>query len=119
MEGPVTTGSLGAKGNSDLEEETGAVGVLVPRRVLITFSSAGAKDGTVAMEGSGAKGIGAMNSAGTMSSRGGVEGCCSMEATSGKEVLVPRKDSHCSPAWILEDAVLWEGPMRQVCLFQG
>lgn len=114
MEGPVTTGSLGAKGNSDLEEETGAVGVLVPRRVLITFSSAGAKDGTVAMEG-----IGAMNSAGTMSSRGGMEGYCSMEATSGKEVLVPRKDSLCSPAWILEDAVLWEGPMRQACLFQG
>ena len=34
MEGPVTTGRLGAKGSSDLEEETGAVGLLVPRRML-------------------------------------------------------------------------------------
>lgn len=34
MEGTVATGSLGAKGSSDLEKEMGAVDVLMPRRML-------------------------------------------------------------------------------------
>lgn len=34
MEGTVATGSPGEKGSSNLEEEAGAVDVLVPRRML-------------------------------------------------------------------------------------